>query len=64
MVPALKNMVMVMRMLMKPRPLSCLKIRGYAHSTVMVSDSRVHTTVRNTVQKKARMYLGSFRTVA
>ena len=44
-------------MLITERPLKFSKINGYAQSVVIVRDTTVHTTVRNTVQKNALIKL-------
>ncbi len=48
---------------MKLLPLNFSKIRGYAQRIVIVSETSVHTTVKNTVQKNALIYFGSLKTV-
>ena len=45
MVPALKNIVIVMNMLITPLPLSPGKMSGYAQSAVIKSESNVQITV-------------------
>jgi len=57
MVPALKNIVMVIKTLIIPRPLNLLKIKGYAHIAVITSETIVQIKVRITVQINDLTYL-------
>ena len=62
-VPALKNIVIVINTLNRFLPFRLSKISGYAQSIVIVRDIRVSATVRNAVQKNALIYFMSESTV-